>query len=111
MSHFLLDVLGKPITPILCRARRPQDSPSKHVSFEESESKENAAVTFQTEIVARREKEAGLFALRERERNNTEYQRRKELRDRLEKAKQRATRLRAVEIETKLRTNNILAIR
>lgn len=111
LSCHISDAPDKLITPILCTARRPPDSPSKHVSFEEANEKENELDPLECDIAIRRQQEANLFILKERERNNTEYQRRKELRERLEKAKERASRLRAVEIETKMKTNNILLVR
>lgn len=105
------DNMPRPITPILCRAKKPVDSPSKHVSFNMDREKENDGSTIQTKMLALREKESKLFALRERERNTEEYQRRKALRDRLEKAKQRATELRAAEIESRIRASNLLNMR
>jgi len=72
--------------------------------------KENEAVKHPT-ITALREKETNLFVLRERERNDTEYQKRKELRDRLEKARQRATQLRLAQFDNNPKNNHLLNIR
>ena len=93
---------ARPITPILCRAKKPIDSPSKHVSFKMEKENDMSSITSKMDIL--RERESNLYALRERDRNTQEYQRRKELRERLEKAKQRASELRAVEIESRIRS-------
>lgn len=63
-------------------------------------------------IAALRKKETNLVILKERERYNTEYQRRRDMKERLENAKQRATQLRAAaNIENRMRANNVLVIR
>lgn len=73
--------------------------------------KENEVSSITNAMAAMRHKESKLFALRERERNTQEYQRRVELRERLEKAKHRANQLRAVEIESRIRSSNLLNMR
>jgi len=79
----------KPLTPILCRVKKV-DSPSKHVSFKDRDSN----------------------ALHFRDKNlGAEYDKRAELRERLEKAKLRAVQLRNAELESKLRSNRLLNIR
>ena len=73
--------------------------------------KENDTSSITSKMDILRERESNLYALRERDRNTQEYQRRKELRERLEKAKQRASELRAVEIESRIRSSNLLNMR
>lgn len=73
--------------------------------------KENDMASVKSKMDILRERESNLYALRERERNSQEYQRRRELRERLEKAKQRASALRAVEIESRIRSSNLLNMR
>ena len=73
--------------------------------------KENDMSSITSKMDILRERESNLYALRERDRNTQEYQRRKELRERLEKAKQRASELRAVEIESRIRSSNLLNMR
>ena len=73
--------------------------------------KENDMASVKSKMDILRERESNLYALKERERNSQEYQRRRELRERLEKAKQRASALRAVEIESRIRSSNLLNMR
>lgn len=55
-------------------------------------------------------KDLGAHLLREFD-SNQEYNKRKELRERLERAKHRANQLRAAEVESRIRSHNILNIR
>lgn len=82
---------------------RPPDSPSKRVSFVDVGGQENGE---------RGERQPTVYELRERERNNGEYVRRRQLRERLEKAKRRATQLRAIQSEQSARPlHNLINIR
>lgn len=98
------------ITPILCRTKKPLESPSKKVSFNIN-GKENNYTAIQSTINALQDINTNAQALKERELNTREDQKRKELRERLEKAKQRANQLRAAELGNYARMHDILNVR
>ena len=104
------DGSDKAITPILCRVKKPLDSPSKHVSFNMS-GKENNYAEIRSTIHALQDININARVLRDRELKTYEDYKRKELRERLEKAKQRANQLRAAELGSRVRSHDILNVR